>query len=460
MKLKLHTVSPIHIGTGNSLEPFEYIIENGTYYRLNQNKAFGLALEKYPDFPEKFTHWLERTSGRIQKTSDNAEQARIRSQFNFRYFCESVLNDKDLADSIIEKGYAYKCPIPFGLDGKKQIQELIKNPDNTPYIPGTSIKGALRTILAWRAFSNLTENEKTKLLTEIVNSRQFREIKGRDLDTPIEEELFVCGTEKRTKDGIKTDFSDIKFDILKFIHVSDAFSDSAEMVVYPANLYLADKEPQSQTPALETIKFNSSFNFEISINEAEFRKVYEISAKNNIGKWIDLPKKFKRMFEFYPHEIPNGELEEKIIESIKYAISDFYKAQFKHETKWLASFRREVLVQGKKRGNANIDNIKEFYEVYEEIPIMLKIGWASGFHNTTIFNVLATNEKTKPFMEKILDQFKIGIPQNKRKDPNVKPADISKFPKSRRLAAKKLDSPIDPFGWVALLDEDQNLDLE
>lgn len=460
MKLKLHTVSPVHIGTGNSLEPFEYIIDNETYYRLDQNKAFALALEKHPDFPEKFTNWLERTSARIQKTTNNEEQAIIRAQFNFRYFCESVLQDSDLADSIIEKGYAYKCPIPFGLDGKKQIQELIKNHDNTPYIPGTSIKGALRTILAWRAFSNLKENEKTQLMTKVLNSRQFREIKGKDLDKPIEEELFVCGIQKRTKDGIKTDFSDIKFDILKFIHVTDAFSDSAEMAVYPANLYLTDKEPQSQTPALETIRFNSSFNFEISINEAEFRKIYEISTKSNADKWIDLPKKFKRMFEFYPHEIPNGELEEKIIESIKYAISDFYKAQFKRESKWLSSFRSEVLVQERKKSNANIDSIKEFYKVYEEIPIMFKIGWASGFHNTTIFDVLATNEKTKTFIQKILEQFTIGIPQNKRKNPNVKPSDISKFPKSRRLAAEKLSSPIDPFGWVALLDEEENLNLE
>ena len=458
MKLKLHTVSPVHIGTGNQLEPFEYIIEDGIYYRLDQNKAFKIALESHPDFPDKFSDWIDKTSTNHNKSRDNAQQAEIRRKFNFKYFCESVLNDYELTDRIMEKGYAYKCDAPYGLQEKKQVNELLKDANNNIYIPGSSIKGALRTILMWRAFSNLDDNSKVNLLKSTTNSNDFRTAKGKYLDDSLSNELFVCGNKKRFKGNEEIDFSDIKFDIMKFIHVSDATALNAEMAVYPSNLYLTNKVPQSQTPALEVIEFNSSFEFNISINESEVRRVYEESMKGTT--WISFDKKFKSLFGFYPHEADTNKLEETIVESIKTTVSDFYIATFKREEKWFSLFKKEVIENKRSRSNANIESIKDFFEVYEEIPIMFKIGWASGFASTTIFDAIESNDATRPFAQKIFDQFKIGIPPNKKRDPNVNLADVAKFPKSKRFIAEHEMTPLDPFGWVALLDEDQNLDLE
>lgn len=458
MKLKLHTISPVHIGTGNQLEPFEYFVEDKIYYRLNQDKAFQIALESHPDFPEKFSKWLDNTSYNLRKTKDNEQQAKIRSRFNFKYFCEHVLQDYDLTDKIMKDGYAYKCEVPYGLQGKKQVNELLKDANNNIYIPGSSIKGALRTILTWRAFSILDDNSKVNLLRNITNSNDFRRGRGRFLDDSLSNELFICGKKKRFKGEEKLDFTDIKFDLMKFIHVSDALPIKAEMSVYPANLYLTNKAPQNQTPALEVIEFNSSFEFNITINEDEIRTIYEESMKGNT--WISFDKKFKGLFGFYPHEADSGKLEEKIVESIKITAADFYNATLKREKKWFSLFKNDIVENRRARRNADIGYIKEFFEVYEEIPIMFKIGWASGFASTTIFDALESNDKTRPYIQKISDQLKIGIPPNKKRDPNVNPADVTKFPKSKRLIAEDIMEPLDPFGWVALLDEEQNLDLE
>jgi CRISPR-associated protein Csm5 len=460
MKLKLHTVSPVHIGAGNELAPFEYFIEDGIYYRLDQDKAFKIALETHPDFPDKFSSWIDRTSGKLRKAKDNATQAEIRSKFNFKYFCESVLQDYDLIDKIKTGGYAYKCNIPYGLQKKKQVNELLKDANNNLYIPGSSIKGALKTILAWKAFSILDNDVKTSLLRDITNSNDFRRVRGRFLDDALMNKLFVCGKKKRFKGEEKTDYSDIKFDIMKFIHISDAYPIKAKMAVYPANLYLTDKSPQSQTPALEVIEFNSSFEFSITINEEEVRTIYEEAMKQGSKTWIGFDKRFKNLFGFYPHEVNNGELEEKIVLSIKSTVSDFYRAIWNREKNWIARFKRDIVENRQVRSNANIESIKEFFDVYDEIPVMFKIGWASGFAATTIFDALESDEKTRPYIQKVFDQFKIGIPQNKKRDPNVNPANVSKFPKSKRLTAEDKMEPIDPFGWVALLDEEQTLDLE
>jgi CRISPR-associated protein Csm5 len=460
MKLKLHTISPVHIGSGKSLEPFEYIIDNDIYYRLDQKKAFNLALQKHPDFPDKFSKWLEDTDRKLHKTKDNAEQSRIRSNFNFKYFCEYVLQDYELSERIIKEAYSYKCDLPFGLQGKKQVNELLKEENNKIFIPGTTIKGAIRTILMWRAFNLLKDDSKVKLLNTIINSNNFRKRKVRSLDDKLNEEFFVCGKKTYANGQKIIDYSDIKFDIMRFIHISDARPIKAKMAVYPANLYITNKPPQPQTPAIETIDFNSSFEFYITVNEEEIRTLYEISMEQNADSWIDFASKFKRIFGFYPHEVENGNLEERIVESIKNSVRDFYNAIFKREKKWLSRFQYNIIERRVTAKNADIDSIKEFFDVYEEIPIMFKIGWASGFIATTIFDALEFNNSTRPLIQKIFNHFNIGIPPNRRKDPNVTPADVKKFPKSRRFTAEALKSPVDPIGWVALLDEEQNLELE
>ncbi len=455
MKLKLHTLSPLHIGSGNSLEPFEYIIDNGTYYRINQNKAFELALKAHPYFPTRFDSWLARTSQAIRKEKDNAKQAKLRANFNFKYFCENILGDYELAQKILNEAYAYKCEVPFPLSVKRQISELYKQANGKLIIPGTSIKGAIRTILAWNAFLSLNSGERKFLLNKTLNSNAFKKVQGRRLDDLIMEELFVCG--KRTFNG-KIDFSDIKLDILKFIKISDARAIDAKMAVYPSNLYLMDKTPQTQAPALETIDFNSSFEFEITINEPELRIALNKATKQNPDVWIDLPKKFKNIFGFSISEVDEGVLEEKIIDAIRLAIADFSETSIKREKKWLDSFEEIVIERKKRAKNANIESIEEFYEAYTELPYIFRIGWASGFHNTTIFEALLATDKG--FVKELFKKFKIGVPPQRKKDPNISLPNLDNFPKSRRLTAETKNTPVDPFGWVALLEEDQNLELE
>jgi len=463
MKLKLHTISPVHIGSGKHLEPFEYIIDGNMYYRLDQNKAFLLALEAHSDFPEKYTSWLEETSMRLRKTKDNREQAKIREKFNFKYFCENVLGDTELSQRILKEGYAYKCEMPYGLAGKKQVSEQLKDANNNVYIPGSSIKGALKTIFAWRVFTVMPDEKKKNVLSNIVSSKAFRNFKGRNLDELLIQELFICGKKviDRKSQREKIDYSDIKFDIFKFIKVSDAEPIDVKMAVFPSNLYLTDKAPQKQAPAVEAIVFNSVFEFTIDINEEEIRNIYEISMENNAKSWIGFDKKFKRLFGFYPHEVDYGELEERIVDSIKTTVADFFTALLKREKTWLRNFKDTVLDQrNNPTKNADIESIEEFFDVYKEITTMFKLGWASGFIATTIFDALESNKATKPYLEKIFSQFKIGVPPQKKKSPNVSLPNLSKFPKSRRLVAEKTKLPVDPLGWVALLNEEQNLKIE
>ena len=39
-KCKLIPLTPIHIGSGNEIEPYDYVIKNGVFYRINSMDIF------------------------------------------------------------------------------------------------------------------------------------------------------------------------------------------------------------------------------------------------------------------------------------------------------------------------------------------------------------------------------------------------------------------------------------
>ncbi len=133
MKLKIKSITPLHIGSGKVLELFDYIISEKSFYRLNQNKAFEIALQADENFPEKYDNWLNKNLKDLEKfRSDNEEQAKIRSRFNFKYFCESILNQPQLTQRLLNEASLYNIKIPFNIKGKAQVDELLKDADHKP----------------------------------------------------------------------------------------------------------------------------------------------------------------------------------------------------------------------------------------------------------------------------------------------------------------------------------------
>lgn len=129
-KCKLYPLSPIHIGSGYTLEPFDYIVKNNIFYRIDIISIFDKLDDKNKDI---FTEKVEE--GIIP----------------FRAFISDLYKE--------EYGYIYKSAVDseFVLDYNSKLKGAKNKNDegrflvkefsggiNGKYIPGSSLKGSIR----------------------------------------------------------------------------------------------------------------------------------------------------------------------------------------------------------------------------------------------------------------------------------------------------------------------------
>ena len=131
----LLAMAPIHIGNGEKYTSREFIYENGYFYFPDMGKFYNRMVEK--GYDQKFERFL-------QERKPRASNNRLIS-----FLEDNRISDRDFG------GYRIK---ETGLETEENdndsklgaINEVVKfmrDPFGTPYIPGSSLKGAIRTIL-------------------------------------------------------------------------------------------------------------------------------------------------------------------------------------------------------------------------------------------------------------------------------------------------------------------------
>lgn len=124
---RLEALTPIHIGTGESLDPFSYVIKNGELHYVDLTGW----VESHPD-PEGLA---KKLSGEV-----HAVRAHIAETIDLAKF--SLSSAKVLSKSILDE-YRQKLKDPRN---QLKIAPAMKNAANhSLVIPGSSIKGAIRT---------------------------------------------------------------------------------------------------------------------------------------------------------------------------------------------------------------------------------------------------------------------------------------------------------------------------
>lgn len=142
---ELVTLSPLHIGSGEKLTAYDFVVKDKMLTVVDIN-AF---LSENP-----------------QRAEDFYQQASA-SGFSLRNFLE----EKELSTY---KLYSIRCHRE-----PKDVHAAIKNAHGEVYIPGSSIKGALRTALACYFLSKADEETWKKIVdgergTDIIGIRNVR----------------------------------------------------------------------------------------------------------------------------------------------------------------------------------------------------------------------------------------------------------------------------------------------
>ena len=132
-RLSLLTLAPVHIGNGEKYTSREFIYENKKFYFPDMGKFYNKMVEKR--LAEKFEAFL------IQ-TRPNARNNRLISFLNDNRIAERSFGGYSISETGLESDRN-----PNSAGAINEVNKFIRDAFGNPYIPGSSLKGAIRTIL-------------------------------------------------------------------------------------------------------------------------------------------------------------------------------------------------------------------------------------------------------------------------------------------------------------------------
>lgn len=212
--LKCEVLSPIHIGTGEEIPVYEYVILDGLLFKINLDKAISMLsseeLHQFNDFNEKGNY--------------TGLRAFLAKKYGDSQFREQVTEFAVPVTKEVEEIYQEKID---DTENQLLIRLNQRNPlTNQAIIPGSSIKGAIRTALLAmleRSYEGRINGDASKVEGELLSALNrrgridplrdpFKHLKVEDVSLPVNS-TFIS----KVKNGIRSEGEFFTVDI-QMIH--------------------------------------------------------------------------------------------------------------------------------------------------------------------------------------------------------------------------------------------------
>ncbi len=355
--LTVSLITPLHIGNGvELLNRYDYAVYKGLTWRLNE--AAILDVQDIDD--PKMAEMLAKTPpADLLKTSDYSPESPF-----FRYVIKGEPRSK-------KEG--------------AQIREYIKTFTDQPYLPGSSLKGALRTALGWYSW------EKRKLKPELSKLNRNRQWAAQY----YEKEIFG---------------PDPNRDLLRALQVSDSAPVSVDSLIL-INVSVLNRGGSLGSPIeAEAVRPNTQFELTLKIDQ----QLYSEWAKKH-----ELHLRTPTLLEQLP-QVVNAHAEKRIEKELAW-LQKIPSAQR------AASFYQRLL-------NTKVEGNR----------FLTQIGWGSGWGGKTFGTHLQDDRK---FMEGLIKNYRLARGQRNPGDPFPKSRRLAMMI-SESPDGKHLETPASPLGWV------------
>ncbi len=394
MRYELEVISPLHIGSGEKLTRFDYVWKNGTLYVVDFDKLMQEVEKKKP-----------KSSDLVQALEQSYSMNMVLEKININL------------NAITRYSLAYS-------EKPGDISQQIRNAFGCCYVPGSALKGAIRTALAWA----MLEQEVCRFNFNSLNYKKEEAAKK------LEGQWFS------NSNGKKLGGSDANYDFMRALHIGDslipcdagALSDQEHLVhlgvhclppvlkkvqVYTAKSGKLKPRPKS-TPWVEALAKGAICAGNWSLDTYLLKdKTGELGfAEKKAGLLEDIPSHVKNF--------THGLIEREI---------NFYK------------------VYGLQKNIDAVQTIVDFYqkllEANEDLKsneFLLQMSWGTGWYGKTVGLMLDTQADVKAAVR---EKYKLGKPRGK--DEKGRPLWTGIFPETRRLVVRN-DKPVEPLGWVKI----------
>ncbi len=359
-KATITTLTPLHIGTGTRLlKDYDYVSRGGKTWVINNDElAQQLGDPEDPGFQELMRAKPAELMREDDYTPDNPL---------WRYILPGVINAETTGS---------------------ELQEMVKDPWDRPYIPGSSLKGAIRTALAialWPAGQPVPYSE-------------IQQKRVKQAAEPMEDAIFYGSKANRG--------SRPNYDLMRAMHIADSVADVAQqMDVYAVKVVTGEK-PQSPI-ALEAVRPGVTFETTITLD-------LNLLGRAQVLGWSEAQVKALRNFR------------PKVNLHTQRRLTRLAEVNWRNGPPGLVSFYDTLFTR-----LVEVDKTKTGF--------ITQLGWGGGWDSKT-FGALLTADSAQ-FAQLVQTFGRFMDKQNSYKAGQL-------YPKSRRVVVTHEDKPRWPFGWI------------
>lgn len=400
----LRTLSPVFCGSGETLDPLSYVVDDNLVRVIDTDKFLnGLTTQQL----EQFQAWLLPLSDKRAALDAQIQEARrqkdhqrsgqlsrqrrdLDAEFSLHHFITKRLGKSPGAFLAPYESYSFRCHTRPDQSG---FRLHIKDAQRRPYIPGTEIKGALRTALLYSAVSEPQGYEKLSQMLGKVQGSEYEKARSmRRLADDLETEL-LRGEFKGRKQR------DAKFDSLRLLQISDSSPIPAE------DLRLEMTQSRGTTRFtktwIETIKYGAELSAHLTLGSPEL--IAEQLGFASLSQKLTLPALFQACYQ---------RAKDLLEEEAEY-------------------FRKEEEV---------LEIIEELIEENTLDAPLIRLGGGQGILSVTVD--LAVKRKNPELYERSLRPNVSSFRRWRTMPGN--------FPKTRRVISDDTNEPLDVLGWLKL----------
>lgn len=198
-KLTVEPITPIHIGTGNILTPLEYktiLTKAGNrYVRFSSDSILSrIATDK-------------NLALEFEKITQSNDMKKYHEFFDKNCSSDDVLYTCLVTDEFRKKYFENKQKDPT--QNAAQVYEIFRDADSPhPVIPGSSLKGSIRTAVLQGLLNQVSDNDYNKLEDEF---NFLKDNQKKSFDLKLQKKILQC-TDAKTDPFRAIEIADCKFD--------------------------------------------------------------------------------------------------------------------------------------------------------------------------------------------------------------------------------------------------------